>query len=64
MGTTIMTSTLVGVLGRKVKPIITTSMIMPLKTKCLMQELLINVSFIGMVDIIKKWECGYNPSWI
>jgi hypothetical protein len=64
MGTTIMTSRLVGVLGGKVRPTITTSMIVPLKTKCLMPELIINVSFIGMVDIKKKWECGCNPSWI
>ncbi len=64
MGTITMTSRLVVVLGGKIRPAITTSMIVFLKTKCLMPELKINVSFIGMVDIKKKWECGCNPSWI
>ncbi len=54
MGTITMTSRLVGVLGRKVRPIITTSMIVPLKTKCLMQELILNVSFIRMIEIKKE----------
>ncbi len=50
IGITIMTFGLVGALKQKVRPIVTTSMIPPLKTKCLMQELIINASFIGMVD--------------
>jgi len=54
-----MTFGLVGALGWKVRPIITTCMIPPLKTKCLMQDLIINVSFISMVD--SKKEIGVWP---
>jgi hypothetical protein len=45
---------LVGALGEKVKHIVIASMILPLKTKCQMWELIINVSFICMVDNKKK----------
>jgi hypothetical protein len=49
-----MTFRLVGALGWKVRPIVTTSMILPLKTKCLMRKLIINVSFTSMVDSKKE----------
>jgi hypothetical protein len=49
-----MTSRLVGALGGKIRFIITTSMIPPLKTKCLMQELIINDTLTSMVDTKKE----------
>jgi hypothetical protein len=59
-----MTSRLVGALGGKVRFIITTSMIPPLKTNCLMRELIINVSSHARLIQKKKQECGHYPSWI
>jgi hypothetical protein len=50
---------LVGAMEEKVKHIIIVSMILPLRTKCQMQELIINVSFICMVDNKKK--IGMRP---
>jgi hypothetical protein len=49
-----MTFGLVGALGWKVRPTVTTSMILPLNTKCLMRKSMINVSFTSMVDSKKK----------
>jgi hypothetical protein len=45
---------LVGALGEKVKHIVIASIILPLRTKCQMRELIINVSFICMVDDKRK----------
>jgi hypothetical protein len=51
--TTTVTSRLVGALRGKIKPTLTTSMVSPLETKCLIWELINNVSFIGMIDMKK-----------
>jgi hypothetical protein len=53
IGTTIVTSRLVGALGGKIKPTLTTSMVSPLETKCLIWELINYASFIGMVNMKK-----------
>jgi hypothetical protein len=45
---------LVGALGEKVRHIVIASMIIPLRTRCQMWELIISVSFICMVDSKKK----------
>jgi len=55
---------LVGALGEKVKHIVIASTILPLRTKCQMWELIINVPFICMVDNKKKMGMWPQSLWL